>query len=90
MNDVTSLKESIEKMTKNHQIEILRILKNSPSIKLNENKSGVFVNLSFLPTDVIKDISKYVSYIREQEYTLETVESQKNTFKNEFFATHEA
>ena len=89
MNDTVCLKESIEKMTKNHQIEILRILKNSPSIKLNENKSGIFVNLSFLPTDVIEDISKYVNYIREQEHTLETVESQKNSFKNEFFALHE-
>ena len=88
MNDTVCLKESIEKMTKNHQIEILRILKNSPSIKLNENKSGIFVNLSFLPTDVIEDISKYVNYIREQEHTLETVESQKNLFKNEFFALH--
>ena len=93
MTDVANLiyvKESIEKMTKTHQIEILRILKNAPSIKLNENKSGIYVNLSFLPSDVFEDISKYVRYIREQELTLEMVESQKNSFKNEFFATHEA
>ena len=92
MNDVANLtfvKESIEKMTKGHQIEIIRILKSSPSIKLNENKSGIYVNLSFLPNEVFEEISKYVSYIREQEHTLEMVESQKNTFKNEFFAERE-
>jgi hypothetical protein len=84
-HDLECIKQKIESLGKIHQIEVLRILKNSPGIKINENKSGVFVNLSFLPKPTIDDIARYMQYIQEQERTLQTIESQKNTFKSEFF-----
>jgi hypothetical protein len=80
-----SIKQKIESLGKNHQLEILRILKNSPGIKINENKSGVFINLSFLPTETIENMKRYIQYIQEQENTLLTIESQKKAFKTEFF-----
>ena len=83
--DLENIKQKIESLAKIHQIEILRILKNSPGIKINENKSGVFVNLSFLPKPTIENLMQYIQYIQEQEQTLQTIESQKNTFKTEFF-----
>jgi hypothetical protein len=83
--DLENIKQKVESLTKIHQVEILRILKNSPGIKINENKSGVFVNLSFLPTSTIDNLMQYIQYIQEQEQTLQTIESQKNTFKTEFF-----
>jgi hypothetical protein len=79
------IKQKIESLGKIHQIEVLRILKNSPGTKINENKSGVFVNLSFLPKLTIESITNYIKYIQEQETILQTIESQKNTFKSEFF-----
>lgn len=85
-NQLTYIKDAIEKMSKTHQIEVLRILKTHSNIKLNENKSGIFVNLSFLSDDALGDISKYVNYIREQEHTLETIEIQKTSFKNSYFS----
>ena len=45
---LSSIKDKIERMPKNNQIEVLKILKKYQNIKLNENKSGIFVNLSFL------------------------------------------
>ena len=84
-HDLECIKQKIESMGKIHQIEVLRILKNSPGIKINEYKSGVFVNLSFLPKQTIGNITQYIQYIQEQEMTLQTIESQKNTFKSEFF-----
>lgn len=83
--DLENIKQKIESLAKIHQIEILRILKNSPGIKINENKSGVFINLSFLPKPTIENLMQYIQYIQEQEQTLQTIESQKNTFKTEFF-----
>jgi len=41
---LSAMKDKIERMPKNNQIEILKILKKSQTIKLNENKSGIFVN----------------------------------------------
>jgi hypothetical protein len=72
-------------MPKIHHIEILRILKNLPNVKLNENKSGVYINLTFLPKETLDEISYYINYIAEQEKTLKIVETQKTEFKNAFF-----
>jgi len=79
------IRQKVESLGKNHQLEVLRILKNSPGIKINENKSGVFVNLSFLPEETIGNIRRYMQYIQEQENTLQMIESQKIAFITEFF-----
>jgi hypothetical protein len=80
-----ALKQKIESMDKTHHIEILKILKKNPAIKLNENKSGVFINLSFLPQDTMNGIQEYISYIQDQESSLKSMESQKETFKCAYF-----
>ena len=82
---LTNIKDQIEKMAKSNQIEVLRILKMNPTIKLNENKSGVFVNISFLPKETIAELAKYVKYVGDQESVINTVEHQKQEFKNTFF-----
>ena len=84
-----SLKTQIEKLEKEQQIEILKILHNNPEVKLNENKSGVFINLPFLPTSAINDIKKYLDYIKDQEQTLKLAESQKQKYAKTYFE-HEA
>ena len=50
--------------------------------KLNENKSGIFVNMTFLETDVVDEIEKYMLYVEDQSDTFQTVEYQKEEFKN--------
>ena len=80
------LKDKIERMTKTQQFDILRILKKNQTIKLNENKSGIFVNISFLPNETIEEIEKYVKYISDQESELNMLENQKQEFKNTFFS----
>ena len=84
-SDLESLKQKIEKMNKKHHIEILKILKRFPNVKLNENKSGVFINLCFLPSEPLEEISKYLSYIDVQESTIMTVETRKEEYKNTYF-----
>jgi hypothetical protein len=83
--DLSVLKDKIEKLSKNNQLEILSILKNTSAAKLNENKNGIFVNMSFLTNDTLKDVEKYVKYVYDQEATFNVVENQKQDFKNTFF-----
>lgn len=83
--ELEKIKTTIEKMDKIHHIEILKILKNASSIKLNENKNGVFINLSFLSKSVIDEIQKYIDYVYAQENSIRNLESQCETFKKEFF-----
>jgi hypothetical protein len=79
------IKTKIERMGKKHHVEVLKILKGNSQIKINENKSGVFINLSYLPVDTVLKLEEYIESIQEQEKTLETVETQKENFKHTFF-----
>lgn len=80
------MKLKIESMNKHHQIEILKIF-HQYHTKLNENKSGVFVNLSFLSKEVIDELQKYIDYVEQQEDALIIVESQKEEYKNTMFVS---
>ena len=84
--NLENIKNKVESMSKTNQIEILKILKRNSSIKLNENKNGVYINLSFLPNETLEEINYYLNYIFEQETSIEKIEKQKSDFKTEFFA----
>ena len=85
-NELEMLKLKIEKMDKKHHIEILKILKRFSNVKLNENKSGVYINLVFLPSEPLEEIQKYLSYIDQQENSIMTLETQKEEYKNTYFS----
>ena len=51
-------------MTKANHVEILILKENN--VKINDNKNGVYINLSFLSVDAINKIKEFVKYIQEQ------------------------
>jgi len=83
-NYLMSLKEGIENMPAVHQVEILRIL-HSKNTHINENKNGVFVNISRLNNDMLKELYDYMKYVIHQEKHLNEIEEQKLTLTKEFF-----
>jgi hypothetical protein len=85
VNELNSIRKSIENMNKYNQIEILRILKNNDKCVINENKYGIHVNLSDVETVTIDDLLSYINYVNTQESTLHTFEQQKEDFKNIYF-----
>ena len=88
ISNLEKLKKNIEMLNKHHQIEILQLLiKNL--CKINENKSGCYVNLSFLSDETIQEVTKYVDYVQDQEESLNTIEYQKEEFKNAYFIEKE-
>jgi hypothetical protein len=84
--ELETIKKNIEQMDKTHHIEILKILKQSNSITLNENKSGVYVNLSFLPDTILDQMKKYIQYTNAQEDAINSLEKQQTDLKNTFFS----
>lgn len=81
VQELETLKTSIDTMNRANHVEILKILKEN-DVKINENKSGVYINMSFLEKGVIEKISTFVNYIEEQEKSLEIVERQKIELSN--------
>jgi hypothetical protein len=83
--DLNQMKTKIEAMTKLHQIEVLKIITSSSNVTVNENKSGVYINLSYMEPTVIEEIKKYLSFVEEQEQMLNPAETEKEDIKNTFF-----
>ena len=81
------LKKTIEVLEKAQQIEILRIIHNAQSNIINENKNGVFINMSSLSDDIIDEMQNYLTYINTQEKDLIVNETIMKDFQNEFFET---
>lgn len=80
--ELEQMKNKIETMSKTHHIEILKIIKQNPSVKLNENKSGVFINISLLPPDTLDQIKEYLNYIDMQDESLMSIERIKEGYAN--------
>ena len=79
-----NLKQKNKSLSKGQQIEILKIFLENET-KLNENKSGIFINMSFLKQDVLEKLDKYLEYIKDQEHNLNNLETQKQEFKETYF-----
>lgn len=88
IKQLTELKNHIECLDKHHQTEILKILSKN-MCKINENKSGVFVNMTFLEDTIIEEMKDYLKYMKEQEDNLVTTEYQKQEFINSYFVEKE-
>jgi len=85
MTELNHLKERIENLNKFHQVEILKLLKTDDTCTLNENKNGIFINLTSLNDKIIYEIEKYLEYVQKQETQLSETETQKSILSNTFF-----
>jgi hypothetical protein len=81
--EMTEIKKQIESLDKYHQVEILKILVENGA-KTNENKSGIFVNITLLDGAILQKIMKYLEYVRAQNLSLDTLENEKNKYKEIF------
>jgi hypothetical protein len=81
---LNNIRDSIEKMSKFNQIEILRILTNYKDVIINENKYGIHINLSELSPEIINNLLVYINYVNTQEVELNNVEKQKENYKSFF------
>jgi len=53
---------------------------------LNENKYGIHVNLTELKKETLIELIQYINYVNTQEQTLNTIEQQKEDYRNTYFS----
>ena len=85
ITELENLKTEIEILDKQHHITILNILKNDSNIILNENKNGVFVNLTELSEKTLDELKNYCLYVKSQEIKLENMENDQKQIENNYF-----
>jgi hypothetical protein len=86
VSELNYIRDSVENMNKFNQVEVLRILEKNKEVTINKNKYGIHINLSDVKKEVLDEINTYINYVHTQEITLNSVEKQKETFKNIYFS----
>ena len=87
VSELNYIRETIENMNKFNQIEVLRILnKHNDEVTINENKYGIHINLSDLSKEILHELNIYINYVKTQEITLNSIEQQKEDYKNTYFS----
>ena len=79
-----SLLQKIHSLEPKEHVVIGTILRKYPSVKLNENKGGIMINISTLPQEAIEEIQKYIEYINTQQTILNKIENETNEYKQYF------
>ena len=85
VSELNYVRETIENMNKFNQVEVLRLLNKHNEVILNENKYGIHINLSELPANIINELNVYIKYVSTQEQTLNSIEQQKEDYRNTYF-----
>ena len=84
IEDIKDLKDKIELLSKSQQIDVGRILKKH-NVALDENKNGVFVNLSLIDDNILCELKKYLTYANKQELQLKNIEIKQEELKDFYF-----
>ena len=74
--NLSVIKERIEQMSVHHQIEVLQLVYDLSLNNLNENKNGVFINLTQQSPATIEILSNYIHYITKQQNQLTEMENE--------------
>ena len=86
VEQLASIKQTIEGFTKDQQLQILKILKEN-NVSLNENSNGTFINMTALSEDIIEKLNDYIQHISVQESESNINEKLKDTYKENYFKT---
>jgi len=86
VSELNYIQETIEHMNKFNQIEVLRLLTRHKEVFLNENKYGIHINLSELKIDIINELYAFIKYVSTQELALNSIEKQKDDYRNTYFS----
>ena len=79
-----TLRDEIEKIEPIHQQRIFEIMKNK-RISYTENNNGIFINLTTVDEETIKEIKSYLLYVDLQQEQLDKGEKDKEDYIKQFY-----
>jgi len=84
VSKIKYLRDTIEKMEKVHQLQILDICLRH-NVQYTENINGIFINMILLKEVALSAIDEYINYISLQQLQLDDVEATKKKYQEEFY-----
>jgi hypothetical protein len=78
--DIKKIIDDVECMTKEHHIEIFKII-NDFDVKYTENNNGIFINMNNINEECLNKINNYVNFINENKKNILEFEKIKEENK---------
>lgn len=85
ISELEYIRQYIESMDKHNQTEILKIIHGDTPNCINENKNGIYINMTELSDETIEKIENLIKYVNIQENEINIVEKTKEDYRNDFF-----
>lgn len=83
--ELNLLKDDIERMSKCHQIEVLRILHTDSEAQITENSNGSFINLGKVSAEGLSALRRFKAYVDKQQNCLMEGETERARLATQFF-----
>lgn len=77
---LSDIKKKIDLLTEDQQIEIFRIIKNNNE-KYSVNKNGIFINISTVKKNTIKDITNLIYFSENNNKFIDAEEHNRNMYR---------
>ena len=87
MDELVLIKDIIEGMNKLQQKEVFKIFLVN-NVDYNENNNGIFINLTNINKNIIKELKKYIEYVNKQNNFLNKQEKQKEMYLKNYFSNN--
>ena len=87
--NIVHLRDRIEALPKLHHKDVARILLEN-NLTFDENKNGLFINLSTVSQEVLEKIAHFISYVDLQQKTIDTGETERKDIKVQYFQDNHA
>jgi len=81
IQNIKKIRDKIESINSIQHKSIFRIFKKH-NVQYSENKNGIFINLSEVNENILKEINNYLNYLQKQEQVICKIESEKNNMKS--------
>ena len=82
--NLEKIRKTIESLNSTHHVEVAKILLNH-NVKLSENSNGIFINLTNLSENTIKDLECYLKFVNNQNKIIMQDEEKKEAIENIYF-----
>jgi hypothetical protein len=85
--ELALLRDKIQNLPKKHHVDIFKIFFKY-NCDFSENKNGIFINLSQISMNIIKELYNHITYIETQEAQLNILEDEKDKYKQLLTTPH--
>ena len=81
--DLEKMCRTIDTFSKEEHINIIKVIVETDTTRVSENKNGSFINMEDLSEETLNNIQKYIDYVLLKEGDIQKIEDTKEKIKKD-------